>query len=517
MNNGRKEYKLLWLIENYSYCWHQNKERLLSPKFNALDSKAWCLHLFPRGGREEDSRFIGIYLNRDEKDVGPESILLKCELSILAADGSTLSSTEYNYTFKRGAGYGVSQLVQIDEVLLRRRTDYLPQDTLTVCCKMWKDGGNIYKIEQSSARTRIGIEKISFLHVVENFAELEPNEKKTVHIQSPSKQNCDISSSIYFVNGSGGGGEIIAEIMPSDKNHILFKQKLSLLDASGNIIECGNVDNRFDATREDIRKLPLSLTRQSILNRKNDYLPNNELSVLSECTFSTGVELEKIEEIQLELPMVVLKQKCNNVHNKDGYNTAEKISACPSALDDLKATYNNKYLTDVELKTKTKSFPAHKVILCARSYVFKAMLTNDMKEKNSNFIQIDDLDDDTVHQLLLFLYSDYLENLQWESAMKLYYAGDKYAIEKMKVLCFSFLFNNLSVSTASELLLLADTHSDSDLKNLVEDFILKHEEEVFGSDEWENLIETNPQLVIKTMHLKYKRKKGGKLSNFGEL
>ncbi|CAL1281796.1 unnamed protein product [Larinioides sclopetarius] len=179
-------------------------------------------------------------------------------------------------------------------------------------------------------------------------------------------------------------------------------------------------------------------------------------------------------------------------------------------MDEFRALYWEQLLTDVLLHTATKSFPAHKNVLCARSLVFRAMLTNDMKEKNNDCINVEDLENESVQRLLLFLYSDSLEELQWESAMQLYYAACKYAIEKLKVLCSSFLVEDLSTSTASELLLLADTNSDTDLKKIVEDFILEHDEEVFCSDEWDNLSEKNPHLFMKTMKLKYKRKKEGK-------
>ncbi|CAL1284122.1 unnamed protein product [Larinioides sclopetarius] len=511
MNNGKKEHTLLWLIENYSYCWHNNGDRLYSPNFIApeLEGTEWCLHLFPRGGRKGDSGYISVYLNRNEKDDGPEKVSLEYELSVLTADGATVCSHDLKYNFKRGGGYGKSQLIQMDEVFSCRKVDYLTHN-LTVCCKMWMGNGDIHKVGQSSARTRIGIEKISFLLVVENFTELEPNQKKIIHIQSPSKKECDISTSLYLTDNSCCEGKIIVETVPSDSKHILLTQKHFVIDGYGNMIACGEVDNRFDATRKDIQKLPLTLTRQLILKRKSEYLTNDKLSLLCECTFSTGEEVVKIEEIKHGLPMVAFNQIYNNVHNKDGCNIPEKRSVCLSALDDLTTIFKNQCLTDMEIKTKRKSFPVHKIILCARSSVFKAMLTNDMKEKNNNCIQVDDLEDDIVKQLLHFMYSDSLENLDWNSAVKLYYAGDKYSIEKLKFLCCSYLVDNISVSNSSELLLLADTHNDSDLKKLVEDFILKYEEEVFGSDEWEQLIETNPQLVIKTMHLKYKRKRGGK-------
>ncbi|GBN67350.1 Speckle-type POZ protein [Araneus ventricosus] len=299
------------------------------------------------------------------------------------------------------------------------------------------------------------------------------------------------------------------EIAPSSTDETLTKCKISILDGSGKLIECSSVDNRFKCIREDIKKLPLFLTRTVIVNRKGEYLPDDKLSLLCDCTFSTGIEFDTIENSLHQLPLVAVNLISNNDQNKDTY-AAEKLSACPSALDDFKTIYNDLFLSDIELKTKTKSFPAHKIVLCARSSVFKAMLTSDMKEKIMDCIQVDDMENDTVQQLLLFLYSDNLENLQWESAIKLYYAGDKYNIEKLKVLCSSFLLASLSSSNAIELLLLADKHNDSDLRKFIENFILEHEEEVFGSDEWEKLVEINPQLVSRTMHLKYKRNKKGK-------
>ncbi|GBN07959.1 Protein roadkill [Araneus ventricosus] len=508
MNNERKEYIFNWFIENYSFCWHRNGERLDSSDFTAdgLEGTVLFQAMYPRGYREEDKGCISFCLYRSRMDNGPENFPLKYELSVLAADGSTLLSVEYEQTFKKGGcGWVVPKFLQIDEVLLRRKADYLPQDTLSLRCKMWKGEGTSQRVTQICARTCIGIQRISFLHVVESFSAIEPNHKKTVQIRYSTKDESVLSSSVYFTDGECCDRKIMVEITPSSIKQILSKCKFHLLDTSGNVMKCGEADNRSDATRQDIRKLPLALTWKDILNRKGVYLPGDKLSVLCECVFSSGVKLNKIEKILQEIPSVALNQIINDDPNNKS-NAFEELSDYPSALDDLKGIYNNKFHTDVELKTKTKSFPAHKIVLCARSPVFKAMMSNDMREKNTDCIKIDDLDDDTTHQLLLFLYSDCLENLQWESAMKLYYAGDKYAIEKMKVLCSAFLRNNLSVSTASELLLLADTHNDYNLKKVVENFILKHEEEVFGSGEWENLIETNPQLVIKTMHLKYRKK-----------
>ncbi|GBM88657.1 Speckle-type POZ protein [Araneus ventricosus] len=299
---------------------------------------------------------------------------------------------------------------------------------------------------------------------------------------------------------------IMIEIVLSDTNQILCECEFSLLDQSGNVIECGGTDNRYYAARKSIHTLPLSLTREAVFSRRSEYLPDDKLSLICECTFSPGIEFQTTVETLNEIPLALIKQKNNYIYRNIIYKAEEKLFTYPNGLEDIKPLYMNQCLTDVEVRTETKSFPAHKTVLCARSPVFKAMMTNDMKEKKTNCIHVDDLENDIVQQLLLFLYSDNIENLQWESATQLYYAANKYQIGKLKDVCSSFLVENLTPTNVVELLLLAVTHSDNDLKKLVEDFILEHEEKIFVSNEWEMLMETNPLLVMRTMQLKYKRK-----------
>ncbi|KAF8777721.1 TD and POZ domain-containing protein 5 [Argiope bruennichi] len=504
MSNRRKEIVFKWFIENYSYCWHKNGEILISPEFtdDDLEGTVWCLYLYPRGRTDKQQNSISLSYVESWEDDGPEDFPLKFELALLAADGSPLISKEMEFTFKKNFGNGISNLIRMDDVLLRRKVEFL-QDTLSVRCKIWIGEGITEHVTEIRARTRIEIEQFSFLHVIENFSALKSNQMKTVQIKHPSKKKCAVSNSVYVTDASCCERKIIVKTMPHSLKQILCKYKLSLLNASGVFVKCGEADNRCDPDRQNIDSLPLTLTQEAIMSNKSEYLPDDRLSVFCECVFSTGEEYKMHEKTLYEIPTVLLNQLNDDDQNSD----EEDSSDYTTALDDLIAVYNNQFLTDVELKTKTKSFFAHKIMLCARSSVFKVMMSNDMKEKNTGCIQIDDLDNDTVQQLLLFLYSDHLENLHWESATKLYYAADKYEIKKLKVICSDFLEDNLSTSTAAELLVLANAHNDFNLKKVAEDFILEHEQEVFGSVEWEKLIETDPKLVIKTMHLKYKRNK----------
>ncbi|GIX84747.1 speckle-type POZ protein [Caerostris extrusa] len=109
----------------------------------------------------------------------------------------------------------------------------------------------------------------------------------------------------------------------------------------------------------------------------------------------------------------------------------------PSVLDDLKSIYLDQIFCDITLSTQTTKFPAHKVILCARSDVFKSLLTNKEIEENGS-IEIEDFDDETVHSLLMFLYTDTTEDMQWSMANKLYKAAIYYKIHLLKWRCSAF-------------------------------------------------------------------------------
>ncbi|CAL1301290.1 unnamed protein product [Larinioides sclopetarius] len=506
MRDGRVEYTFLWFIENYIYCGHKNGEELLSPHFTAdeLEGTSWRISVYPKGRTEEDKGYISLYLRRSLLDDEPENVSLNYELSFFAADGLPFCLKASKETFICDNAAGWPKFVKLEDVA---------QKILTVRCRIWRGEGKIHKVAPICARTQVAVENISFMHVVGNFSALDPNKKNTIKIQSHSRKEWALFSSLYFKHDSCREGEIIVKITPFNSPHAFCKLKISLLDANGNLIVCGENDNRFDAEGKDVQQVTLPLTRQDILNIKSEYLPDDKLSLLCECSFPTGLELEKIEVTQHELlggrGLYRPRRKMRGRGFRRRY--LAEASAYPSVSEGVKAHYIS--LTNVELKTKTKSFPAHRSVLCAASPVFKIRIS--MTEKDTDYIQVYDLEDDIVEQLLLFLYSDNIENLEWNTATQLYYAAKRYQIGKLKEICSSFLVKNLTTTNAGELLVLADTHSDCDLKKSVEDFITEYEEQVFSSKEWEMFIEISPELAAKTMHLKYKRGSGDYNSSEG--
>ncbi|GFY49194.1 TD and POZ domain-containing protein 3 [Trichonephila inaurata madagascariensis] len=183
------------------------------------------------------------------------------------------------------------------------------------------------------------------------------------------------------------------------------------------------------------------------------------------------------------------------------FNMSGKQSDDASSLkEDFKHLYTEGTLSDITLCTETESFNAHSAVLCARSPVFKAMFSDDMKEKIKGSVDIVDLDADTVRRMLLYMYTDSLEDLQWGSALRLYEAAGKYEILTLRKKCSDFLEDHLSPTNACDVLVLADRHHDNDFKAVVQTYIIERDKFVFCSEKWKMFMKNNSEVAAETMH-----------------
>ncbi|KAK1336211.1 hypothetical protein QTO34_004015 [Cnephaeus nilssonii] len=74
-------------------------------------------------------------------------------------------------------------------------------------------------------------------------------------------------------------------------------------------------------------------------------------------------------------------------------------------------------------------------------------------------------------------------------------AADKYALERLKVMCEEALSSHLSVENAAEMLTFADLHSADQLKTQTVDFINSHAEDVLETSGWQAMVASHPHLV----------------------
>lgn len=170
-----------------------------------------------------------------------------------------------------------------------------------------------------------------------------------------------------------------------------------------------------------------------------------------------------------------------------------KVPECrlPEDLGDL---YDNQKFSDVTLSVNGKEFQAHKAILAARSPVFEAMFQHEMEERKQNRVAITDMSHEVMQEMLRFIYTDKAPDLD-KMADDLLAAADKYALDRLKVMCEEALCADLSIENAAETLILADLHSAELLKAQAVEFINTHATDVMDTIGWKTMITSHPHLI----------------------
>ncbi|CAN6452809.1 unnamed protein product [Victoria cruziana] len=162
-----------------------------------------------------------------------------------------------------------------------------------------------------------------------------------------------------------------------------------------------------------------------------------------------------------------------------------KISAIPIPPSDIGHHFGQlleaEKGTDVSFIIDGETFAAHKLVLAARSPVFRAQLFGPMKDQNTTDIEIEDMQAPVFKALLHFIYWDSLPNMEElgvESqcastlmAQHLLAAADRYGIERLRRLCEAMLCEKVCINTVATTLALAEQHHCIQLKEVCLKFI----------------------------------------------
>lgn len=138
---------------------------------------------------------------------------------------------------------------------------------------------------------------------------------------------------------------------------------------------------------------------------------------------------------------------------------------------------SSKQGTDVEFIVSGEIFTAHRLVLAARSPVFKAELFGLMMEgTTTDAIQIDDMDAQVFEALLIFIYTDTLPKIddqEDEAAMAqhLLVASDMYGLQRLMLICEDRLCNHINTDSVATMLVLAEKHHCIRLKEVCFEFL----------------------------------------------
>lgn len=161
---------------------------------------------------------------------------------------------------------------------------------------------------------------------------------------------------------------------------------------------------------------------------------------------------------------------------------------------------------DVTFEVEGESISAHRFMLAARSPVFEAQLFGPMQESKMRRIKINEMNAQAFKALIHFVYTDQLPThgsnndhgtLSVELLLDLFVAADRYALDKLVLLCEEQLEGNLSVDMVLSTLLLADRYSRARLKEKCLDFASNPENfaRVALTEEYMNIMLKSPSLL----------------------
>jgi speckle-type POZ protein len=161
--------------------------------------------------------------------------------------------------------------------------------------------------------------------------------------------------------------------------------------------------------------------------------------------------------------------------------------------------------SDVSFVVDGKEFAAHRAVLAARSPVFKAELFGSMAEATLSRITLDDIEPAIFKAFLRFMYTDSLpedDELGDSAKAKMYQrllaVADRYAMDRLKLICARKLWDNVTVDTVAATLCHAETYNCPELKGKCIAFFAeeKNFRDAVLTDGFVELVQRFPSIIV---------------------
>lgn len=144
--------------------------------------------------------------------------------------------------------------------------------------------------------------------------------------------------------------------------------------------------------------------------------------------------------------------------------------ASPTISEDLLRMFEETALSDVEVVCTMGAgsrFRAHRLILAARSPVFKAMFLTGMREKRVGKVVIEDVSAEAIKCMLDFCYKDECPELDEDSIFDVLAVANKYDMPGLRDICLDFMAQNSRSDNSVGFLAACDSYNLVDFKHML--------------------------------------------------
>ncbi|KAM3261311.1 hypothetical protein ACQJBY_052149 [Aegilops geniculata] len=239
--------------------------------------------------------------------------------------------------------------------------------------------------------------------------------------------------------------------------------------------------------------------------------------------FKRRIEIEEsayLRDDRLTIKCIITVFKKPHVTQANPVPQIPKIDMPPSNMaENVGKLLEEREGFDVRFIVEGETIQAQRLVLAMRSPVLKAELYGPMREaRPGQCITIKDMQPTVFRALLHFIYTDSLPGREdregdddTEMVQLLLVAADRYAMDRLKMVCQSILCEDLNADTVSTTLALADQHNCVKLKDACLEFIKLSDDNVMdavvATQGFKDLNVTCPSLIVEVLEKRRKSRK----------
>lgn len=331
-------------------------------------------------------------------------------------------------------------------------------------------------IAESWCVTKVDVQKFSYKWKIQNFSfcrEEMGEVIKSSHFSTDEKLKWCLRVNPKGLDEESKEYLSLYLLLLANKSEVRAKFKFSILNAKGEETKAMESQKAYRFVQGKDWGFKKFIRRDFLMDESNGLLPNDQLTLFCE---------------------VSVVQDSVNIH---GHSHLTKLVVPDCTLtNDLGALLKDTTFADVVFEVDGVEYSAHKAIMAARSTVFSRMFAKDSNfaEAQNGRVKIHDVERDVFQEMLNFIYTGKVENLN-EMADDLLAAADKYALDRLKVMCEEALSSNLTPENVASVLILADMHCAEQLKELALRYCNLHARDVMDTHGWKQMEKTNAHLV----------------------